>query len=890
MNNVIIHHISDVHIGPVHYSSDRKLPFSQINEIDDPSFGRNADNYLKHLELLKTEELPDFILVSGDITSYATENEMYAAKSWMIKLSDIVRKKEDFREAKDPCIFVVPGNHDINWGEKEYSKKINRFNAAFESLIVDGILGAVPPSKKECFFYCKKANILFYLFNTTKLGGSDRKDILNIYDKLASIETELNDSNNSKNMSHLLSDLEGAIKQDPGYIQESDLVKMQDNLNDKSNSYEHVYKIALMHHNPVSVPSDDLETFDTIINAGLVKQYLVNAQFDMVCYGHRHIAHGSNERYLSSNDRQGIYYIGAPSLGCNDSGSFLKIELFDTHSAHKEELPSVLMKVHEMKNKPARPYYESSRIAYEPVDKPMHDLLHSIHLFLGRYDKKLNVGEQKQLSKLIKTLSDEQDRLYGWKTKERNWTDIFYDYLDSYRIIYATDLDDRYTISSPKFQTYLTQQFKARIKSLKNCKSKEIRFSSAVMKAITRTGWVLDDPEWKDYKIMQSGADSQLQIVRVLIKDDFNEIDKERLYKLEYDHKRNAIPIFVIEKKYLKTDSLRDLTMGIDRNGDIQRCYSYRKEKGIVLEDSQSDASILRGAFEELLDNTHLRTLSDYISRSMLFDSYKMEEYSKTYDDTRKASSDVVNFIKSESSIEEGVVVDIGCGTGNYTLPLVKMGFSKVFGHDTCKYMLKVAKAKDTSAKVSWVEGDAREMKVSDKCDLIISICSLHYIVGQSQQKLLFKNMYSQLKPGGKIIFEAEFLETLQSFWLLKYFPELLSAYSKCCHSIDFYKGILQEIGFKNVEIKGINDKSTQDGMLRIGQSNPEIYLNSNILDNMPIFRINNTASQISQGKKRLFKDMKSKNLEGIIKSYQNNIPSNFKSSDNIFFIVAERL
>jgi len=129
----------------------------------------------------------------------------------------------------------------------------------------------------------------------------------------------------------------------------------------------------------------------------------------------------------------------------------------------------------------------------------------------------------------------------------------------------------------------------------------------------------------------------------------------------------------------------------------------------------------------------------------------------------------------------------------------------------------------------------------------------------------------------------------LQSFWLLKYFPELLSAYSKCCHSIDFYKEILQEIGFKNVEIKGINDKSTQDGMLRIGQSNPEIYLNSNILDNMPIFRINNTASQISQGKKRLYKDMKSKNLEGIIKSYQNNIPSNFKSSDNIFFIVAEK-
>lgn len=892
IKDVIIHHISDIHIGPIHFSIGKKSPFDKIAEIDNvkPLFGQNADRYLDHIESLPLESRPDFILVTGDLTSYAAENEMHAAKDWLIKISKLIRRKTVYRDEDDPCIFVIPGNHDVNWEEEKYDDKIKRFNGLFESLLSEKILGAVSPSDNKPFHFCKKSNILFYLFNSTKLGGTDRQDILSIYKDLSSLGTELSSSKGDEDLSTLLVNLNDLIKQDPGYIPVEDLKKMEKDVAEFKGA---MYRIALMHHNPVSVPSDELETFDTIINSGLVKQYLIKAEFDMVAYGHRHMAHGSNERYLSSKDRQGIYFIGAPSLGCPEHSPFLEIKLSDIYSIHKEELPSVLLTVRELShNQAGLEYrYTSGVVAQEPVDKPMHFLLNSIHQCLGRVERKLNKTEQEQIFSFIKTLTNEQDKIQGWNSKN-TWTDIFYDYLGSYNVIYATDIDDRHTISSPKYQTYLLDQFSERIKNIKpnRGRKKELLFSPIIYGAIKRTGWMLVTSEWENYNLTSSINKKQLQIVRVLIKEKYDEIDRDRLYKLDYDHRTHAIPLFVIEKRFLDNVDLRDFTLGIDSDDIISRCYSYKEDNGEVSEDRSEEAEKLRDDFEKLLENIHLRTIPDYVSRSMLLDPYRMESFSKNYDNTRKASTSVINFITQEISSSKKVVIDIGCGTGNYTIPFLKMGFEQIYGVDTCKYMLQVAKNKTNESNVRWIKGDGREIDLDLKCDLIISICSLHYIKGHEQQKLLFSNMFNLLEEGGKMIFESEFIETLDSFWLFNYFPSLSTIYKESCYDIEFYKSILTTIGFKKVSFKGINDKSAEDAMFRVGQNKPEIYLENNILKNLPVFQRHIPKETLNKGVRKLKKDIKSNRIAEVIDEYRENFENKlFNIKDNIFFIVAEK-
>jgi ubiquinone/menaquinone biosynthesis C-methylase UbiE len=93
---------------------------------------------------------------------------------------------------------------------------------------------------------------------------------------------------------------------------------------------------------------------------------------------------------------------------------------------------------------------------------------------------------------------------------------------------------------------------------------------------------------------------------------------------------------------------------------------------------------------------------------------------SKYYDETRvPLIQNVLEFYLTKivdlgKITNASVVLDVGYGTGIYTIPLAKGTDALVFGLDSAKEMVKKAKMKEDSQRVEWQIGDAENLPFGD--------------------------------------------------------------------------------------------------------------------------------------------------------------------------------
>ena len=96
-------------------------------------------------------------------------------------------------------------------------------------------------------------------------------------------------------------------------------------------------------------------------------------------------------------------------------------------------------------------------------------------------------------------------------------------------------------------------------------------------------------------------------------------------------------------------------------------------------------------------------------------------------------------------------VLDLGCGPGRWAIPLAQKEFL-VTGVDRTKFLLSVARAKAKAArvKIEWVRADMRDFLRPDSFDLILSmLTSFGYFDRKDEDRLVLRNMFTNLKPGG---------------------------------------------------------------------------------------------------------------------------------------------
>lgn len=120
-------------------------------------------------------------------------------------------------------------------------------------------------------------------------------------------------------------------------------------------------------------------------------------------------------------------------------------------------------------------------------------------------------------------------------------------------------------------------------------------------------------------------------------------------------------------------------------------------------------------------------------------------------------------------------VVDLGCGTGNISIPLAKSGF-EVFGIDLSAEMLAIARSKwdeppsrgggsGGEGSIRWLQQDMRDWDLPRAVDAVISFCDcLNYLTEARDVIRTFRQTYAGLSPGGLFVFDVHAPRTLEKY------------------------------------------------------------------------------------------------------------------------------
>jgi ubiquinone/menaquinone biosynthesis C-methylase UbiE len=180
------------------------------------------------------------------------------------------------------------------------------------------------------------------------------------------------------------------------------------------------------------------------------------------------------------------------------------------------------------------------------------------------------------------------------------------------------------------------------------------------------------------------------------------------------------------------------------------------------------------------------------------------------------------------AGIEEGnTVVDLGSGAGNDVfVSRALVGESgKVIGLDFTQEMID--KANENKEKVGFTNvefklGEIESMPIeNDTADVVVSNCVLNLVPNKEKA---FAEMYRIIKPGGHfcvsdIVLKGELPEGLQ---------KSAAMYAGCVSGAiqqEEYLGILEEKGFKNVEVKKTKVIELPDDTLKNYLSEEEINI-----------------------------------------------------------------
>jgi SAM-dependent methyltransferase len=113
-----------------------------------------------------------------------------------------------------------------------------------------------------------------------------------------------------------------------------------------------------------------------------------------------------------------------------------------------------------------------------------------------------------------------------------------------------------------------------------------------------------------------------------------------------------------------------------------------------------------------------------------------------------------------------GRVLDVATGTGRAALALAEAGY-EVTAVDINGGMLECAAAKadaqELSERVTWVEQDARDLKIRGKFDLaVVAGNALQQFLGNEDRAAALKSIYRQLNAGGTLAFAVRFPHTAE--------------------------------------------------------------------------------------------------------------------------------
>lgn len=110
--------------------------------------------------------------------------------------------------------------------------------------------------------------------------------------------------------------------------------------------------------------------------------------------------------------------------------------------------------------------------------------------------------------------------------------------------------------------------------------------------------------------------------------------------------------------------------------------------------------------------------------------------------------------IMRDYQIEDGIVLDLGCGTGSLTVRLQEQGYDMI-GVDYSMEMLEIAREKSEGKDILYLEQDMREFELYGTVRAVLCVCdSINYILEPEEVIEVFSLVDNYLDPDGIFLFD----------------------------------------------------------------------------------------------------------------------------------------
>lgn len=118
--------------------------------------------------------------------------------------------------------------------------------------------------------------------------------------------------------------------------------------------------------------------------------------------------------------------------------------------------------------------------------------------------------------------------------------------------------------------------------------------------------------------------------------------------------------------------------------------------------------------------------------------------------------ADFLQEILQKEGINDGLVLDLGCGTGSMTEELAGRGYDMI-GVDNSEDMLEIAmeKRQESGHDILYLLQDMQEFELYGTVRAVVSVCdSVNYVTEKEELEQVFRLVNNYLDPGGIFIFD----------------------------------------------------------------------------------------------------------------------------------------
>ena len=258
----------------------------------------------------------------------------------------------------------------------------------------------------------------------------------------------------------------------------------------------------------------------------------------------------------------------------------------------------------------------------------------------------------------------------------------------------------------------------------------------------------------------------------------------------------------------------------------------------------------------------------------------KYDRIGRRYNHTRRADPYLLERMRLHLQPENGrQYLDVGCGTGNYTIALAQAG--GVFtGLDPSGTMLETARRR--SGSIQWVLGRAEQLPFPpESFDGALASLTTHHWADMEKG---LAEIYRVLKPGGRLVVFTATPEQMKGYWLNHYFPAMMAASIAQMPSWERVEQALRAASFgPAVQEKYFIRDDLQDLFLNPGKHRPEMYFDEQVRAGISSFSGLANQTEVQAGLERLKQDIDAGVIASVIRQYDN-------ESGDYLFIVASKL